>query len=120
MLAKLLVERPNLHLVLCGHSTRKDLSTMFPRAAVEIKRQVEKKKRQAETTDDLVVDITSNVDIQLKNEYREELVGLASNRGKVVKQYLVEKYKIEPEQLILCNPDFKYEDEGNMRTEISI
>lgn len=119
-LSVLLLERPNIHLVICGYATRQDFSTMFPGAAKDIKKLQEQKKSKETPGDDAELLVKTEPDVNLREEHREKLEELASNRGKAIKQYLVEQHNIETKRLILCNPKFNYADEGKARVDITI
>ncbi|WP_455198789.1 DUF748 domain-containing protein [Kaarinaea lacus] len=119
-LAALMTERPNIHLVVCGYTSRDDFSTLFPGAAKDIKKWLERNKKQEKPQDDSEIQVLEDKVVPIDDKHREKLVELAAERGKVVKQYLVEQHNISPDRLILCNPKFDYADTGKARTEISI
>jgi len=96
-IAKLLVERPQLHVTLCGFSNNDDLAVIAP----ELSQQLSKAEK----------------DFKLDEGVRTKLLKISASRGEAVKLYLIEK-KVNADRLILCEPEFK--KEGVSGVEISI
>jgi hypothetical protein len=103
--ATMLNERPQVHLVLCGHATLADQSKLFP-----------SKKSAGETaaasTDSKTPPITT--------QQRQQLNKLAQLRGDQVKQYLVEQKGVAADRLILCNPEYDASDKRSPYVELHI
>lgn len=95
-LAKLLVERPQVHLTLCGFSNLKDRDKMF----TEI---IDPKKIKPVSAANL-----------------PKLKQLGSERQESVKNYLIDIGKIEHNRLILCEPEHNDDAESLAGVEISI
>ncbi|MBT8127710.1 MAG: hypothetical protein KJP15_09510 [Gammaproteobacteria bacterium] len=95
-LAKLLVERPQVHLTLCGFSNLRDRDKMF----TEI---IDPKKIKPVSAANL-----------------PKLKQLGSERQESVKNYLIDIGKIEHNRLILCEPEHNDDAESLAGVEISI
>jgi hypothetical protein len=93
----LLVERPQLHLTVCGTSNNKDLNMLAP----ELQQQIKKQGKE----------------FKLNEKTREKLLQVAGKRSEKVKQYLIDK-KINADRLILCEPEF--EQKGLSAVQISM
>jgi len=104
-LAKLLSERPGVHLTLCGISNNADLEKLFPAAENSKQKDDEKgKQTQLETPSEGQI---------------AELEKIAVARSAGVKNYLVNEKNIKASRLIECAPEFK-DDNKVAGVEISI
>ena len=95
-LAKLLGERPQIHLTLCGFTNLNDRDKMFSE----------------------IID-PKNIK-PVSSERLTELKQLGSERQETVKSYLIDVGKIEHNRLILCEPEHSDDTEALAGVEISI
>ncbi len=98
-LTKLLSEKPQVHLTLCGVTNRQDTFTLFP----------ELKEKPADKTE-----------IKLTDKQLLQLNQLARDRQINSKNYLVKQRGIEHDRLILCAPEHKSDDDAIAGVEIVI
>lgn len=103
--ATMLLNRPQVHLVVCGHATVADRLKLFP----------EKKP----STDTATTDSSSKA-VALTGQQRQQLDKLALTRSGQVKQYLVEQKRVEADRLIECNPEYKPGDDRSPFVELHI
>ena len=106
-LSKLLTEKPQVHLTLCGVTNQQDALTLFP----ELKQQLEKSNKEGEK---------SSVDIKLSTEQSSQLDQLAKERQDNSKNYLIDKHGIAHNRLIVCEPEYRKEDDAIAGVEINI
>jgi len=102
-LSKLLSEKPQIHLTLCGVTNQQDVFALYP----EIKDKF-KNKDNAKT------------EIILTEKQSLQLDQLARDRQVNSKNYLVKQRGIEHDRLILCAPEHKSEDDAVAGVEIVI
>ncbi|MEJ2361796.1 MAG: DUF748 domain-containing protein [Gammaproteobacteria bacterium] len=103
--ATMLVNRPQVHLIVCGHATLDDQIKLFP-----------KTKPSTEST---TTTITSKP-VPLTEKQLKQLNKLALARGEQVKQYLVKKKGVAADRLIECNPEYKPDDKHSPYVELHI
>ncbi|MGB5643640.1 MAG: DUF748 domain-containing protein [Gammaproteobacteria bacterium] len=96
-LAKLLVERPQIHLTLCGFTNLNDRDKLFSEI-IDPKKKIE----------------------PVSAERLTKLKQLGSERQDAVKNHLIEIGKIEHDRLILCEPEHSDDAESVAGVEISI
>ncbi|MCK5395896.1 MAG: DUF748 domain-containing protein, partial [Gammaproteobacteria bacterium] len=102
-LSKLLTEKPQVHLTLCGFTNQQDVFTLFP----ERKPKNEKEKdKSAETP--------------LTKEQILKLNQLAKDRQVNSKNYLVKTHNIDHSRMILCAPEHKGDEESISGVEVNI
>jgi hypothetical protein len=101
--ASMLQERPQVHLVVCGHATLADQRLLFPAP-----------KQAPETT------TADAKPAPLTEQQLQQLNKLALARGDQVKQYLVEQKGVAANRLIQCNPEYEAGDEQSPNVELHI
>ena len=106
-LSKLLTEKPQVHLTLCGVTNQQDALTLFP----ELKEQLDNNDKSKEK---------SISDIALSTEQLTELEQLAKARQDSSKNYLIDKHNIAHNRLILCAPEHRTEEDAIAGIEITI
>ncbi len=106
-LAKLMSEKPQIHLTLCGISNTADYYALYP----ALKEQP--KEKQKEKLDD-------NKEIQLSKEQNTALVNLAQQRQENIKEYLIKESAIAHDRLILCEPEYQTQEDAIAGVEINI
>ncbi len=106
-LTKLLSEKPQVHLTLCGVTNRQDTFALFPAL---------KEKFANGNTDNK----NSKAEIKLTDKQLLQLNQLARNRQVNSKNYLVKQRGIEHDRLILCAPEHKTDDDAIAGVEIEI
>ncbi len=104
-LSKLLIEKPQVHLTLCGVTNQQDIFVLYPERKIE--KQSEENK-------------TNAITISFTEEQASRLSELASERQINSKNYLVNTHGIEHNRLILCAPEHKEEDDAVSGVEINI
>ena len=105
-LAKLLKEKPQIHLTLCGMTNKDDIHTLYP----DLKASDEKDANKVKPEPALV--LSKDQTIALKK--------LATDRQVASKDYLIKSAKITHDQLILCEPEHKSESDALAGVEINI
>ncbi len=122
-LAKLLRERPQVRLVLCGEATRSDFERLFP-APPAVNPAPAAQPAAAEENAAPAIPPTPSQATPAAREPNDEqakaLWELAARRGQAVKAYLVKQGDVEPKRLIVCNPEPVLGDESTPRVRISI
>ncbi len=108
-LSKLLIEKPQVHLTLCGITSKQDVLALYPEAKPEAKAKNENGSEKGK-----------NRNAQLTKEQVLKLNQLASERQINSKNYLVNKHSIDHSRLILCEPEYKEDNEGVSGVEINI
>ncbi len=106
-LSKLLTEKPQVHLTLCGVTNQQDALALFP----ELKEQLEKSNKEGEK---------SSADIKLTTEQSSQLDQLAKDRQDNSKNYLIDNHGIAHNRLIVCEPEYRKEDDAIAGVEINI
>ena len=103
-LAKLLTEKPQVHLTLCGATNQADLFKLFPDLKPETKdgKKVEEKG------------------IVLSKTHKDKLKKLATERQQNSKNHLIDSAKITHDRLILCEPEIKAEKDTLSGVQINI
>ena len=107
-LAKLLNERPGVHLVLCGRVNPADHQVLFPA-----------KKAQQEARPSTNKDAASPA-FKLTEQEKQALLNLAMQRADGIQDYLVQAGKVTPDRLILCDPVVELQAESISGVEISL
>jgi len=98
-LTKLLTEKPQVRLSMCGVTNSKDTFALFP--------DINKPK-------------DSSVEIKLTEQQHEKLEELAQQRQVNAKNYLIKESGIGHERLILCAPEHRTEEDAFAGLEINI
>jgi len=101
-LAKLMTEKPGIHLTLCGQTNSKDFYTLNPDL------------EPAEKKDGKTIKVAPD------QEQREKLSVLAEQRQSAIKDHLIKEKAIEHNRLILCEPEYRDEDDAISGVEINI
>lgn len=101
-LGKLLGERPELTLRVCGVATQGDAQVL---AAAEAEQSASGKREPSPAEPRITEDVLDQ---------------LAASRAELVKRTLVEQYKIDPARLFLCRPQVDKDPEGRPRVELAI
>ena len=99
-LTKLLTEKPQVHLTLCGVTNQQDVFVLYP----ALKEKAKKDKTE----------------IILNEKQLSQLNQLARERQINSKNYLVTQYGIDHDRLILCAPEHKTGDDAIAGVEINI
>jgi len=99
-LAKLLTEKPQVRLTLCGATNVKDYNALFP--------------------DSKLTKEALNSELRLSEDKIIALNELAKKRQVDIKNYLVNKKSIGHERLILCTPEFNSDKDAISGVEINI
>ncbi len=105
-LTKLLVEKPQVHLTLCGVTNQQDVYALFP---------THKQKQETKADDE-----KNNTEIKLNDEQSSKLTQLAKDRQINAKNYLVDESGIEHDRLILCAPEHNTDEDAIAGVEIVI
>ena len=117
-LAHLLIERPTIHLVICGHVTRDDRFRLFP---MDQEWFLEHQEKSRATDDEESKDLASSPSLPALSEKNlEKLIFLARQRAENVKEYLVKTKGTGANRLILCNPVYDPADDQPPYVEITI
>ncbi len=104
-LSKLLIEKPQVHLTLCGITNQQDVLALYPDRKTE--QPIDSSK-------------ASNTAITLTIEQTAKLAELASERQTNSKNYLIGKHGIDHDRLILCEPEHKEGNEAVSGVEVNI
>ncbi|NOQ89967.1 MAG: DUF748 domain-containing protein, partial [Gammaproteobacteria bacterium] len=102
-LSKLLTEKPQVRLTLCGITNKKDEYKLYP-----------ERKPKKDTND------KKAKDTPLTKEQALKLNTLANERQMNSKNYLIKQHSIDHSRLILCEPEYEDDDEGISGVEINI
>jgi len=97
-LAKLMTEKPQIHLTLCGVTNQSDTLALYPDT-----------KKDKETGS-----------IKLSAEQSAALAQLARDRQDTTKNYLIEEGKITHDRLIVCEPEHSTDEDAIAGVEINI
>jgi hypothetical protein len=120
-LARLLTEKPQLRLTLCGQTNRDDLYALYPSLKPESRDAASSKDEdiQKEPGTD---NSTSNTqpDIQLDEQQRAALSLLANSRQDNLKNHLIKEKGVAHERLILCEPAYNDDEEAISGVDINI
>ena len=103
-MAKMMSEKPQIHLTLCGVTNMQDVYSLFP----DIKPKADQDKSESDKS------------LQLNAEQNAALKTLAQDRQTKSKKLLIDKYKIEHNRLILCAPEHQDDDDAIAGVEINI
>ena len=109
-LAALMIERPGIHLTLCGISNDADKDRLFPTLVKVVTPPPEQQDDDPIEKKDIVK--------SLSKENMASLKQLAESRSANIKNYLVEKKSVDASKLIECSP--VYADDKIAGVEISI
>jgi len=101
-LAKLLTEKPQVHLTLCGMTNKDDVFSLYP----DLKQTPEKDKKVVHPT--------------LSKEQTTTLQKLATDRQVVSKNYLIDTAKITHDRLILCEPEHQTDTKAFSGVDVNI
>ena len=99
-LSKLLSEKPQIHLTLCGVTNQQDIYALYPELRDKSKNK--------------------NEEITLTEEQSLRINQLARERQINSKDYLVKQRGIEHDRLILCAPEHKTDDNAITGVEVNI
>jgi len=99
-LSKLLSEKPQIHLTLCGVTNQQDVFALYPGLKEKLK--------------------NNKAEIKLTDKQLLQLNQLARDRQINSKNYLVKQRGIEHDRLILCAPEHKSEEDAVAGVEIII
>lgn len=119
-LAKLLSERPQVRLALCGDVTRADFNRLFPPPPPTPPAEQSSTGEGAAPAPDAAEPQTPPGPREPTDEQAKALWKLAAQRGQEVKAFLVKERGIEPKRLIVCNPERQLKEEGAPQVKISI
>ena len=110
-LTKLLTEKPQVRLTLCGATNQADFLMLYPKPKNQ--KPVSKEVKPANKEEKPVA-------IKPNKMQNEALNKLATARQVNSKNYLIEKAKIAHDRLILCEPDISVEERALSGVEINI
>ncbi len=113
-LVTMLTERPNIKLVVCGHTTLDDRFKLFPVDEV-LEKQIQNIDPLDEEQD---VDINTLLPKLSVKEFAQ-LNEIAKQRGENVRNYLASEKNINAARMIMCEPKFE-NDQGKPRVAISL
>ncbi|MBI1194668.1 MAG: DUF748 domain-containing protein [Gammaproteobacteria bacterium] len=113
-LGKLLGERPELTLRVCGIATQGDAAALAVAAKAAAEEQEKKKSSSGKKAS---VQPAPAAEPEISEDTLEHL---ASTRSEYVKRVLVEQYKIDPARLFLCRPQVDNDPQGRSRVELAI
>lgn len=127
-IVKLLQERPQVRLSLCGDMTEADFTQLYPPPPPPQPTTEPAKEPAAEQADAAASSAGAKKEaaptVPAKRvptpEQMEALVALAAKRSEAVKDFLIAQGGIEAKRLILCNPAPELKAEGNPQVKISI
>jgi len=108
-LAKLLNERPGVHLILCGRVNLADHQVLFP-----------SKKARPQELSQTDKDATAPPARKLTQQEQQALVNLATQRAEGIKDYLIQAGKVTADRLILCDPVVELQVEYISGVEIAL
>ena len=106
-LAKLLTEKPQVHLTLCGTTNESDLFKLYP----DLKDEMTENRKDKDTTNDEIV---------LTEKMKSKLKTLATERQINSKNHLISEANISHDRLILCEPTPSVESDAKAGVEINI
>jgi len=106
-LAKLMSEKPQIRLTLCGLTNTADWRALFP--ALKEKKNARQKENKEE-----------NNEKQLSEAHSSALTQLAQKRQINIKNYLIKESAITHERLILCAPEHQIQEDAIAGVEINI
>lgn len=106
-LTKLLSEKPQVHLALCGVTNKQDTFALFPALKEKFANKITKGE-------------DNTTEIKLTDEQLLQLNQLARDRQINSKNYLVKQRGIEHDRLILCAPEHKNNDDAIAGVKIEI
>jgi hypothetical protein len=116
-LAKLLTEKPKVHLTLCGMTNNDDVYALYPalkkpaqKAAANKDKAEEDKKEKGK----------AGAPIKLSKDQTIALNKLATDRQIASKDYLIKSAKIAHDRLILCEPEYKADGNAIAGVEVNI
>ncbi|NOR42247.1 MAG: DUF748 domain-containing protein [Gammaproteobacteria bacterium] len=101
-LAKLLTEKPQVHLTLCGMTNKDDAFSLYP----DLKQTNEKDKKEVHPA--------------LSKKQTIALRKLATERQDVTKNYLIDTAKITHDRLILCDPEHQIDTKAFSGVDVNI
>jgi hypothetical protein len=105
-LSKLLTEKPQVRLTLCGVANRQDAFTLYP----DFKEEFDRNKK---------LEQKNQTEVKLSAEQAKNLLQLAGDRQVNSKNYLINN-GITHDRLILCAPEYREEDKAIAGVEITI
>ena len=108
-LGKLLAERPELTLSVCGFATTGDAEALAAAAKEKEEQSGKSSKKEPVPEETAAPEISEDA-----------LHELAAARAEQVKHVLVEQYKIDQGRLFLCRPQVDTDPKGRPRVELSI
>jgi hypothetical protein len=114
-LIKLLKERPHIKLSICGQATLYDRYEAFQEEALEeIINEIGAGYTEEQEQRDFnsILPTLAEPDIKTLND-------LAINRQQNIKKYLTDN-EINPERLVMCNPEYSNNDTGKPRVDFTL
>ncbi len=109
-LAKLMSEKPQVHLTLCGITNQSDAVKLFP--------ELNRKKTTTQNKNDH--DEPAEITLTLNGEQNSKLAELARQRQMNTKNYMITAHEIKHDRLILCAPEHKTGADAIAGVEIHI
>jgi len=102
--AKILNERPDIELSLCGKTAPGDIQAMIQQITQGAEGSVQKQEEKP-----------TSEDIEITEEQKLEL---ADQRALMIKKLLFEKYSIDTKRLFICNPEADLSEKSEPRVDL--
>ncbi len=106
-LAKVMHERPGIHLSLCGTATEKDRAFFKEPASAKTEATGNRKPVAQASAPETETEV-----LPLSPAEKEELKALAQKRSLAVKDYLVSKGDVDAQRLLVCHPSLNDDKEA--------
>jgi hypothetical protein len=115
VVSKLLKERPELELSICGKVTGDDINVLTEKAVRAIQEEAE--RSQSAKQDKEAENEKEKITVEFSDE---ELLGFARARALNIKKLLTEEHGIDPGRLFICNPVIDRTEDARPAVELLI
>lgn len=114
---KLLNERPELEISICGKVTQDDINILTEKALQALREEIELSQTEEQKKAAAEVQEVEPLTIELSDE---ELLGFARSRAVHIKKLLTEEHGIDSGRLFICNPEIKRDEKETPRVDLLI
>ena len=105
---KLLNERPELEISICGKVTQGDINILTEKALQAMREEIELSQTEEQKKAAADLEATEPLPIELSDE---ELLKFARSRAVHIKELLTKEHGIDSGRLFICNPEINREEE---------
>jgi hypothetical protein len=114
---KLLKERPELEISICGKVTQDDINVLTEQAVLALQEEIERSQTEEQKKAAAEEQKKEPLTVEISDE---ELLEFARSRAVHIKEFLAQEHGIDSGRLFICNPEIKRDEKETPGVELLI